>query len=135
MKSRIIWGAVLLAAFAAFYFVTIRPMMTPAATIFHGQTGDRTPLVGTAQPTFNLPESIRTATIPTPVFPTAPIVNVRVEPPALKMEIPIQNGATIDFSFGAPVVRSGGADDRALEQALQEMADATKNVEFPPTKP
>ena len=80
MKSRIIWGAILLAAFAAFYFVTIRPMMTPVPTLFHGQPGDRTPLVGEAQPTFTLPESIRTATIPTPVFKTAAIDHSATSP-------------------------------------------------------
>ena len=54
---------------------------------------------------------------------------------AFKPEVPIQDGATIDFSIGAPVVRSGGPDTEALDRALKEMADATKNVTFPPPPP
>ena len=52
----------------------------------------------------------------------------------MKTEVPIQDTATIDFSIGAPVVRSGGKDQEALDKALKEMAEATKDVSFPPTK-
>jgi hypothetical protein len=85
-------------------------------------------------PTFELPPEMTAMTIPAPVLPTPKIPQVRVDPPALQMEIPIQHGATIDFSLGGPVVRSGGADDAALEKALKEMAEATKDVTFPPQK-
>ncbi len=133
MKSRLIWGAVLLAAFAAFYYVTIRPAITPMPERSRGPVGGRTPLVP-ERPSFALPESMLNATIPTPVFPTPPEVKFRVEPPALKMEVPIQNGATIDFSIGAPVVRSGGEDTLAIEKALKEMEAATKDTKFAPPK-
>lgn len=134
MKSRLIWGAVLFAAFAAFYYVTIRPALTPAPERPHGPVGARTPLVPQHRPSFDLPESVLNASIPTPVFPTPPEVKFRVEPPALKMEVPIQDGATIDFSIGAPVVRSGGDDQLAIEKALKEMEAATKDTKFAPTK-
>jgi hypothetical protein len=133
MKSRIIWGAILLAAFAAFYYVTIRPTMNrpTQASI----PADRSPLVRD-RPTFNLPAGFDAATLPKVVMPTAPIVSTRVDPPALKPpEIPIQHGATIDFSIGAPVMRSGGEDDAALKKALKEMEEATRHIEFPGTKP
>ncbi len=133
MKSRIIWGAIVLAAFVAFYWATLRPMMQSAAP--SRPAGDRVPLM-TNRPTFPLPKEFETATIPTPKLPVPPIVSIRVDPPALKPpDIPIQNASTIDFSTGAPVVRSGGADDAALDKALKEMAEATKNIEFPATKP
>jgi hypothetical protein len=133
MKSRLIWGAILLAAFAAFYYVTIRPAVTPLPERPRGSVGNRTPLVP-ERPSFTLPESMLNATIPTPVFPTPREVNIRVEPPTLKMEVPIQDGATIDFSIGAPVVRSGGEDTLAIEKALKEMEAATKDTKFGPTK-
>ncbi len=131
MKSRIIWGAVLLAAFAAFYFVTIRPTMTPYASAPKGPPSSRMPLTD-GRTTFPLPPELMTATIPIPAVPTPAMPSILVEPPALKMEVPIQHGATIDFSLGSPVVRSGGEDQAALERALKEMAEATKDVKFSP---
>ena len=133
MKSRLIWGAILLAAFAAFYYVTIRPAVTPMPSRSPAPAADRMPL-SNPRPSFPMPKELRTATIPIPVFPTPPEVKFHVKPPALKMEIPIQHAATIDFSIGAPVVRSGGEDQEALDRALQAMAEATKDTKFPPTK-
>ena len=132
MKSRIIWGAILLAAFAAFYVVTIRPTMTPAPRRDNGPAADRTPLVTQPTKTFTLPKEFMSVTLPAPVLPTAPIPMIRVEPPTLKMEVPIHNGATIDFSFGAAQVKSGGDDQAALDRALREMAEATKDTTFTP---
>jgi hypothetical protein len=73
-----------------------------------------------APPVANLPEVIRVPA-PKPVLPT-------------KLEVPIQDQATIDFSIGAPVVRSGGADTEALERALKQMEEATKDLQFVPKK-
>lgn len=61
-----------------------------------------------------------------------PAVAPRVAP---EMRIPIQDRATIDFSIGAPVVRSGGSDAEVLEKALRQMEEATKNISFPPSAP
>jgi hypothetical protein len=132
MKSRIIWGAVLLAAFAAFYFVTIRPAMIPAPRRYSGPATDRMPLVTHPPKTFTLPPEFMTATLPIPVMPTPPMPMIRVDPPKLKLEVPIHNGATIDFSYGGPVVKSGGEDQAALDRALKEMAEATKDTKFAP---
>jgi hypothetical protein len=62
------------------------------------------------------------------------MVQFRIDPPVLKMEVPIQDGATIDFSFDGPVVKSGGEDQAALDRALREMAEATKDTKFPPSR-
>ena len=45
-------------------------------------------------------------------------------------DVPIQNQATIDFSTGAPVVRTGGKDQDALDKALKEMSDVLKDAKF-----
>jgi hypothetical protein len=132
MKSRIIWGAVLLAAFVAFYVVTIRPTLTPVKFQSDEPTANRTP--AEKRERFPVPAELTSAGISRPPVANAPLVMVRVEPPPLKMEVPIQNGATIDFSVGAPMIRSGGEDGDALERALKEMAEATKDTKFPPTK-
>ena len=66
------------------------------------------------------------------LLPAAPrIVPPPIVPPDLT--VPIQDGATIDFSIGAPIIRSGGSDGDALDQALQEMSEATQNTRFAPT--
>lgn len=62
---------------------------------------------------------------------------VRIPAPqrlAPEMVIPIQDGATIDYSIGAPVVRSGGKDTEALDRALREMEEATRTMTFPPAQ-
>jgi hypothetical protein len=49
--------------------------------------------------------------------------------------VPIQHGATIDFSTGSPMVKMQGKDQEALDKALKEIAEATKDVTFPPSPP
>jgi hypothetical protein len=44
--------------------------------------------------------------------------------------VPIQDGRTIDFSNGSPVVRDGAADKAAMDAALRQMDAATKDVTF-----
>jgi len=41
---------------------------------------------------------------------------------------------TIDFSSGQPVVKESPEDQAALNAALKEMAEATKDVVIPPPK-
>lgn len=140
MKSRIIWAAVLIAALAGFYYVTIRPANTQSP----GFSRQRLERLRNAPP----PE-IPPPPLPEPVFATPTITpppldqSIIIPPPVAprrsgrvseKMELPIQDNATIDFSIGAPVVRSAGKDKEALDQALREMAEATRDVSFPPTK-
>ena len=49
--------------------------------------------------------------------------------------VPIQDGKTLDFSSGHAVVKDTPEDRAALERALKEMDEATKDVTFPATKP
>lgn len=48
--------------------------------------------------------------------------------------VPIQDGKTIDFSSGQPVVKDSPADRAAMEKALKEMDEAAKDVTFPATE-
>ena len=63
---------------------------------------------------------------------TLPSLNVplRFDPIPPRPEVPIQNQATIDFSTGAPVVRTHGKDQDALEKALKEMSDVIKDAKI-----
>jgi hypothetical protein len=45
--------------------------------------------------------------------------------------VPIQDGKTIDFSSGAPVIKDSAADKAALDASVKEMDAASKDVTFP----
>lgn len=49
--------------------------------------------------------------------------------------VPIQDGKTLDFSSGRAVMKDTPEDRAALDKALKEMDEATKDVTFPATKP
>ncbi len=140
MKSRILWAVVVLAALAGFYYTTIRPMRTPAPDAGFARKLRKLrevpppeiappplPMPVVSMPTIALPPLNQTIVVP-------PVSTRREDRRPTRMEVPIQEAATIDFSIGAPVVRSGGQDQEALDKALREMAEATKNTTFPPTK-
>lgn len=120
---------------AGFYYATIRPALTPATPALNKRlTEEYRPLEVEPPP---LPEpKIEMPNVPLPL-PSAVSGSFakRDDRQPLKLEVPIQDGATIDFSIGAPVVRSQGDDKAALEKALKEMADATKDVQFPASTP
>jgi hypothetical protein len=135
MKSRIIWALVVIAAMCGFYFTTIRPAMDskarnirlPNLAEFRPPTVDLPPM---PTPVMEMP----TVALPAlPPLALAPLERVSDRPVA-KQEVPIQDGTTIDFSFGAPMVRSQGKDAEAMEKALKEMAEATKGTAFPGKK-
>jgi hypothetical protein len=71
----------------------------------------------------------------TPRVIAAPPVQIPALPRRIALELatPIQDRATIDFSIGAPVVRSGGSDAEVLDKALRQMEEATKTISFPPS--
>lgn len=137
MKSRIIWAAVLLAAGVGFYVMTIRPTLTPTPPKVNRR------LLKDVRPPEIPPPPLPAPNFATPVIPP-PTLPIATAMPAvgaksatrwpLPMVVPIQDGATIDFSIGAPVVRSQGDDKAALDRALREMAEATKNTKFEPKK-
>lgn len=135
MKSRLIWAAVLVAAMVGFYFATIRPAIEPTPTRLRGRINAefRPPEIPPPEipvPKFEIPA------LPPPALPTVlpPVMASRPRSPLAPPEVPIQNGTTIDFSTGSPVIRSQGADKEALDRALREMADAVKDVSFGPEK-
>ena len=49
-----------------------------------------------------------------------------------KPEVAIQDGKTIDFSTGRPIVRDDAKQKAALEKSVKEMEAAAANVTFPP---
>lgn len=66
--------------------------------------------------------------------PPAPMPTVQ-SAPAPAREVAIEDGKTIDFSTGAADIRATPADQTAINAALREMQEATKNISFePPAK-
>jgi hypothetical protein len=61
--------------------------------------------------------------------------NRRQMHPTTKPEVPIQDGKTIDFSSGQPVVRDDAKEKARLEQAVKEIDAAAGNITFAPAKP
>jgi hypothetical protein len=51
--------------------------------------------------------------------------------PAAPAPVPIQDGRTINFSGGSPVVANGAADKAALDAGVNRIDDAARNVTFP----
>lgn len=138
MKTRIAFLLLVIAAVVGFYYSTIRPTLTPAQPALNRRLIQdyRPPEIPPPQ----LPQpKIEMPTLPLPIpgsvrpTPEQAAAIRREDRTPLRMEVPIQNGATIDLSFGAPHVRSQGDDQVALDKALKEMAEATKDVQFPPS--
>lgn len=129
MNKRVIWLALAVGLILAGYFVNRRlGVVEPAASSLSRNARDWGPIPVELPP---LPPVI--VTLPEMVVKEVPVPPMpQPRGMQLPLEIPIQDGATIDFSIGAPVVRSGGADTEALERALKEMAEATKGTAFPP---
>lgn len=50
-----------------------------------------------------------------------------------KPEVTIQDGKTIDFSSGKPVVKDDAKEQKAIASSVAVMDEATKNVTFSPT--
>lgn len=56
----------------------------------------------------------------------------RAQPPA---PVAIQDGKTIDFSSGKPVVKDSAKEKAIIDAAVKEMEEASKTVTFAPTAP
>lgn len=135
MKSRLLWAMVVAAAIAAFYFATIHPMMREPGPRFNRREVNRAFKEFKPPPIPPPPLPEIALTIPQlPLPQSLPIVAPRNDPVPRPLEVPIQSGATIDFSTGAPHIKMQGKDQEALDRALREMAEATKHVTFPPPK-
>jgi hypothetical protein len=131
MKSRLIWTAVLVAAIAGFYYATIRPAIRTPEPVPDRRRVNRD--FKAFQPPPIPPPPLPEVKIPELILPP-PAAARRNDPVPGPLEVPIQNGATIDFSTGAPHVRMQGKDKEALDRALRDIAEATKEVTFPPRK-
>lgn len=81
---------------------------------------------------------------PAPTVPVAPpperkVIDgatghtVATVPAATPTPVAIQDNKTLDFSGGKAVVKETPADKAAMDAALKEMNEATKNVTFEPT--
>lgn len=137
MKTRLLWLAVVLGACAVFYFAMVKPALEPKPpTLTIEDLKKLRPPPPLPPP--ELPRPVITQPIITP--PAMPVVTlpaprpVAAAPGAQRLEVPIQNNATIDFSTGAPQVRTQGKDADELEKALKEIAEATKDRTFEPTR-
>ncbi len=133
MKSRIIWLVVVFAAMAGFYYTTIRPALTPTSPRFNKRMiRDFQPpdlaMPPLPHPRVDFPE----VSLPPVRLPPLIVSERRERPSATSPEVPIQNGTTIDFSIGAPVIRAQADDQAAMDKALREMNDAVKDVTFEP---
>ena len=55
----------------------------------------------------------------------------RKGPPRGAAPVPIQDGKTIDFSNGSPVLANGAADKAALDAGVRAIDEATRNITIP----
>jgi len=135
MNRRLAWfaAAFIAAMVAAYFFVPARRSLPPplikrdSPAPVARKIGPE-PEISAAIPVLQ-PPAVMAATVTVPAPQPKKIL---VPPP---MEVPIQNGATIDFSVGAPIVRSGPDDTAALNKGLKEIDDAIKDVAFPAKPP
>jgi hypothetical protein len=133
MKSRIIWLAVVLVAMAGFYYTTIRPALTPTSPRFNKRMIREFHPPDLAMPPIPNPRvDFPEVSLPPVRLPPLVVSERRERPAANSPEVPIQEGTTIDFSIGAPVIRSQAEDQAAMDKALREMNDAVKDITFEP---
>ena len=123
MKSRLLWLAILAVGGTAAYFGITQPHVTSIPESIRNPIADLKP----AGPPPLEPPALVISSLPTLAPPVlAPVLPPRNDPILGRPEVPIQHGATIDFSTGAPVVKSFGKDQDALESALKEIAEVEK---------
>jgi hypothetical protein len=137
MKSRIIWAVIVLAAVVGFYVVTIKPTQTHSPGFSRKRPPLRDLKPEIAPPPLPQPIVSMPVIAPPTVAPISipPVGATRETRRVARPEVPIQDNATIDFTYGSPQVRVQGKDQEALDRALKEMADAVKDVTFPPAEP
>lgn len=130
MKTRLFWVpiAVLIAVAVSFYFY--RQGALPI-----GRPPSKPSRATVTAPIEPPPPALPLIVASPPVMTPKPIA---LPPPpqrlAPELVLPIQDQATIDFSIGSPVIKRGGSDTEAMDRALKEMAEATKNITIPPPK-
>ena len=124
MKNRLLWTLILSVGLTALYFGITQPHVSTIPAHVRDPLADLKP---PAPPPLDPPALVipETPTVALPVLPP-----VRSDPILGRPEVPIQNQATIDFSTGAPVVKRHGVDQDALDAALREIAEVTKDAKI-----
>jgi hypothetical protein len=125
LKIRLLWTLIFAVGLTALYCGIVRPEVSSLPEELRDTMDDLKPaaLPPLEPPALVMPE------IPALTLP-AFSPGRRSDPIPSQPEVPIQNQATIDFSTGAPVVRTHGKDQDALEQALKEMSDVIKDAKI-----
>ena len=125
MKTRLLWTLILGVGLTALYFGITQPHVSTLPSEVHENIDNLKP---PTPPPLELPELVIPET-PTLTLPLIPPVT-RPDPIPGPPEVPIQNQATIDFSTGAPVIRTHGKDKDALESALKEMSEVLQDAKI-----
>ena len=134
MKNRLLWIAVVIAASVGFYFAMVKPAVTPTPPSVTMEDLKKMRPPQQLPPPELPPPVISEVVIAPPAPPPIAMPSVRTVVPPTKLEVPIQDGVTLDFSSGAAQVKAQGSDADALKDALKEMSEATKDIKFAPTK-
>jgi hypothetical protein len=127
MKTRLLWTLIFATAAPALYFGITRPHVSSIPDNLRESIDELKPVVPPIElPALAIPE------LPVLTIPTLPPLRpgTRSDPSLNRPEVPIQHQATIDFSTGAPVVRTHGKDQDALESALKEMSEVLKGAKI-----
>ena len=123
MKTRLLWIAIAAVGLAALYFGIARPHVSGIPREIRDTMADLTP------PTPPPIEPPALVIPPTPTITLPPLKSqMHLDAVPDRQEVPIQNGTTIDFSTGAPVIKMQGKDQEALDAALKEMAEVSKGA-------
>ena len=124
MKTRLLWTLILGVGLTALFFGITQPHVSLLPSEVRNIEDLKPPILPPLEPPpLVIPE---TPTLSLPVFTPS----VRVDPIPPRPEVPIQDRATIDFSTGAPVVRTHGKDQDALERALREISEVLKDAKL-----
>jgi hypothetical protein len=133
MKDRLLWLAILAVGLTALYCGIMRPQTSSIPSDLREEMADLKPttMIPPIEPPALVIPPIPNLSITLPAF-TPPVFRpvLRDDPIPGRPEVPIQPNATIDFSTGAPVVKTFGKDKEALEAAINEMAEAAKGARF-----
>lgn len=130
MKTRLLWTAIIALGLTALYFRLVQPHVSTIPKEIRDATDDLKP--ATLPPLEPPPLVVPPTPTITPPILVQPAARMEVAPP--KPEVPIQDGTTIDFSTGSPIVKAHGKDQEELEAALKEIAEVAKKTGFEPTK-
>jgi hypothetical protein len=137
MKTRLLWTLILGVGLTALYFGITQPHVSTIPDEIRDSLDDLKPpaLPPLEMPALVMPEPPALVMPETPALRLPGLVGAgRSESVPTQPEVPIQNQATIDFSTGAPVVRTHGEDQDALESALQEISDVLKDAKIEANK-